>query len=389
MKKISILICLLLNTIIVFAQVNISLKNNETSGDYTIKIAPFQYADANCQSFDLKIKFTYTQADETLTAIITSKKTPPYDMIWLTCDTIYVQGQQSIKTHFKNKNQKVSLSKQFEKQTTQQQIIRIPPILCENCSLEKYDLRSRKYINQQIENEVFYLNGMELHLVFKVDKDKNPEIYLSPIIPVKVKHPFLSKKEKLEFQYVANTEPFLFKIKREPSDPCNFPEVISQIESINIHINEISDLCRKKKNAEKLRNKSEIESIKRQLHDYKTEIDDNRERLNGHPYANCDDLKSKIDNQTKLLNKCLGAIKDTTCGLHATDFTKAGEEIRILTNKRIVNELKTDEGFEKITKDYDNRIEEASASCRKKISKAIEFYRSFKKTYIDATKYKK
>jgi hypothetical protein len=218
MKKIVLLLSFILCALYLDAQEKINLMHLDTTREYVMKIEPLFYANPDCKSFSLNVRFTYNQYDETIKAMISCPDSTKYDLIWLTNEKIYIKGAKTrdLKKHFKKSSQKITLSKHFKTQGKDQGIDVIYPISCTNCDLQSCSAGRSKFDNPKLTNEIFYLRNLDLQLIFKVANNGNPEINFNAIIPVTLKHRFLSKHKKLAFQYCAQGPIFKFVVKRDP-----------------------------------------------------------------------------------------------------------------------------------------------------------------------------
>lgn len=218
MKKIVLFLSSILCTFLLNGQENVSLMHLDTTREYVMKIEPIFYANPDCKSFSLRVKFAYNQYDETIKAIISFPDSAEYDVIWITNEKIYIKGGKirDMKSHFKKNRQKIKTSKHFNTQVKDQRIDVVDPISCKNCDLQSCTTGRSKFNNPKLTNEIFYLRNLDLQLIFKVANNSNPEICFNAIIPVKLKNILFSKHKKLALQYIAQGSIFRFFIKRDP-----------------------------------------------------------------------------------------------------------------------------------------------------------------------------
>jgi hypothetical protein len=220
MKKIVFLLSSIFSTLCLSAQQdnNVTLMHLDTTREYVMKIEPIVYTNPDCQSFSLKVKFTYNQYNETIKAIISCPDSAKYDLIWKTNENIYIKGGKirNLKDHFKKKGQKIALSTHFKTQVKDQGIDVVDQISCKNCNLQSCSTGRSKFNNPKLTNEIFYLKNLDLQLIFKVANNSNPEICFNAIIPVKFKNGLFSNNKKLALQYIAQGPIFKFFLKRDP-----------------------------------------------------------------------------------------------------------------------------------------------------------------------------
>jgi hypothetical protein len=216
MKRTVFLLSFILCTLILRAQEKVTLMHQDTSREYTVTIVPFIYTNEACKKFSLKVRFTYNEYDETISALLTCPDSTKYDMIWKPRVRINTKGGKTkgLNEYFNKYGEKVSLSKHFKKQVKDQRIDFVDSVSCENCRIQGYRAGRKKFENPNLENELFYLKNLELKVIFDVANKSNPEINFCDFIPVLLKGS--SDKKKLELQYVAQGPIFKFSIKQDP-----------------------------------------------------------------------------------------------------------------------------------------------------------------------------
>ncbi len=383
MKKIVTLLCVCVCTLMVNAQTNFILKHQKDT-TISLKLKPYKYSHKKCDTVDMELTLVYNQTEETITALISSKRQSNYNLLWIPPkdNGFLLTNLGKFQKDFKNKyHVKISLNSHLKKQIKEVKITELYPISYRNCEFSGYIVPDTvkcmaggsKDKQSILQNEMFDINIMDslnlkLSLSFKVlNKANVVDIRFFGFVPVISKGKSSASSKKLELEYISDGPLINIKLQRDPCvDEINaLKEVDSLIENLKSVYNDLE-------RARTEKNKRECDQIKSRV-----VIQDKNSNIRG-LYGNslCSTLLSNVDEYYSWVERITKYSDGMTCLLDPSELNQAAVKINKLVTKWDIDKKTDVSEIENIIKNINSKVNKYGPFCKnnKKVQDAIDSY---------------